>query len=143
MIGLKTGSVIRKMKWWFLASLWVMTVRSEECLEGHVFLDGIRSIIGVDPNVPPQEVQWKPFTGSFSTIKSEDDPGLSATTYCLTDNACGHWEAYSQNDVPLTDLSCNSFCYISSATKKFVRSTQYTTSHPPPSYLNCGWETCG
>lgn len=135
--------VKRKMKWWFLISIMAITARCEECLKGHSFLEGIRSIIGVDPNVPPQEVQWKPFTGSFSTIKSEDDPALSTTTYCLTDNACGHWEAYSTNDVPLSDLACNSFCYISKNTGKFIKSNLYSPSNPPRSYLNCGWETCG
>jgi hypothetical protein len=28
------------------------------------------------------------------------------------DNACGHWDAYSTTNVPLSDLSCNKFCYI-------------------------------
>ena len=131
------------MKNYFLLWAMVLCVRSEECLKGRGLLEGIRSIIGTDPNVPPQEVQWKPFTGSFSTIRNEEDPALQTTQYCMTDNACGHWEAYSRPDVPLSDLSCNSFCYVSSSTRKFQKSQTYTPDHPPPSYLNCGWETCG
>lgn len=115
----------------------------EECLQGVEFLNGIRSIIGVDPNVSPQEVQYKPFVGSFSTIHSEEDTLLTSTTYCMTDNACGHWNAYSQPDVPLSDLSCNSFCYIPKSTRLFTKSAIYSPENPPSSYLNCGWETCG
>jgi len=111
------------MKWWSSGLIFVsllVSTQSEECVEGQLFLEGIRSIIGMDPNVPHDEVQWKPFTGSFSTIKSEDDPTLATIQYCLTDNACGHWEAYSQPDVPLSDLSCNSFCYISKSSRTYV-----------------------
>ena len=117
-------------------------MQAEDCLVGRSFLQGIRTIIGADPNVPSQEVYWKPFTGSFSTIKSEQDKALQTTKYCLTDNACGHWDAYSKDNVPLTDLSCNSFCYISSQTGKYVWSKEFTVEHPPASYLSCGWETC-
>jgi hypothetical protein len=111
-------------------------------LMGHDFLEGIRGIIGVDPNVPPNEVQYKPFVGSFSTIANEE--GLPENvSYCMTDNACGHWDAYSRSDVPLTDLSCNSFCYIPASTRRYTKSNRYSTDNPPPAYLNCGWETCG
>lgn len=127
----------------FLMCTTLAMARLKDRLYGQAFLDGIRTIIGADPNVPPQEVQVKPFVGSFSTIKSEDDPSLPTTMYCMTDNACGHWEAYSRPDISLQDLSCNSFCYISKSTGKFVKSEKYTTENPPPSYLNCGWETCG
>jgi hypothetical protein len=126
-----------------LILLFLTRIRSEEeCYKGVMFLEGIRSIIGADPNVPQQEIQYKPFTGSFSTIGSEYDPLLLETKYCMTDNACGHWEAYSRPDVPLLDLGCNSFCYISKASGKYVPSTIYSTNNPPESYLNCGWETC-
>jgi hypothetical protein len=121
----------------------MVATQSEECVEGQSFLEGIRSIIGMDPNVPREEVQTKPFTGSFSIIKNENDPALATTKYCLTDNACGHWEAYSKDDVPLTDLSCNSFCYISKSSGKYLLSKDYTTDNPPNSYFSCGWETCG
>lgn len=114
--------------------------KAEECLEGTQLLEGIRSIISRDPSVPPQEVIYKPFTGSFSTIKSDDDPALSTTKYCMTDDACGHFEAYSRPDVPLQDLSCNIFCYISKSSGNYVQSTIYSINNPPTSYLNCGWE---
>lgn len=120
----------------------LITTRSEECYQGIIFLEGIRSIIGADPHVSQQEIQNKPFTGSFTTITNEYDPLLMETSYCMTDNACGHWEAYSQPDVPLSVLECNSFCYISKSTGKYVSSTIYSTNNPPASYLNCGWETC-
>jgi len=127
---------------WVLFLMTIMMTRADDCLEGQLFLDGIRSIIGADPNVPHQEVQYKPFTGSFSTIKNENDPSLQTTSYCITDNACGHWEAYSRPDVPLSELNCNSFCYISKTTGKYVKSNIYSIQNPPDSYLSCGWETC-
>ena len=120
----------------------ICAVNGESCLVGMEFLDGIRDIISVDPNVPKDQVIYKPFTGSFSTIKRNDDPSLSTTSYCMTDNACGHWNAYSEDNVPLTDLSCNSFCYIDKNTLKYVKSNLFSTGNPPPSYLSCGWETC-
>lgn len=129
-----------------LNAIWMVflsVVCGEECLEGVALLDGIRTIIGADGLVPPDELHVKPFVGSFSTIKTEDDTALASTTYCMTDNACGHWDAYSSSDVSLTDLSCNVFCYIPKSTGHYTKSNEYTTSHPPPSYLNCGWETCG
>jgi len=128
------------MKYLFFSICLALARSEEECYKGVVFLEGIRSIIGAD--IPQQEVQYKPFTGSFSTIKNDYDPLLVETKYCMTDNACGHWEAYSQPDVPLAELGCNSFCYISKASGKYVPSTIYSTNNPPDSYLNCGWETC-
>lgn len=133
-------------KYWIRMVLMVSSVFAQEetaCLQGLDFLYGIRSIIGVDPNVPPHEVEYKPFVGSFSTIRSADDCVLTNTSYCMTDNACGHWEAYSKYDVPLSSLSCNSFCFIPTTEQRFVKSAIYTTENPPHSYLNCGWETCG
>lgn len=133
-------------KYWIRMILIVSSVFAQEetsCLQGLDFLHGIQAIIGVDPNVPPHEVEYKPFVGSFSTIRSADDCVLTNTSYCMTDNACGHWEAYSQYDVPLSSLSCNSFCFIPTTEQRFVKSAIYTTENPPHSYLNCGWETCG
>lgn len=131
------------MKYWQMIMMMLVIVRGDECLRGIEFLNGIRTIIGADPNVPPQEVQYKPFVGSFSTIKTEQDEQLSNTSYCMTDNACGHWDAYSRTDVSLSDLNCNSFCFIPTTETRFVESNLYTVDNPPPSYLNCGWETCG
>lgn len=120
----------------------LVTCAAEDCLHGGAFLQQIRTIIGADPNVPAQERQGKPFTGSFSTVKSDDDPSLASTSYCMTDNACGHWDAYSRPDVPLSDLSCNSFCYIPVSTGRYAMSEVHTVDNPPSSYLSCGWETC-
>lgn len=132
------------MKLWnWMFVLFLSVVCGEECLEGVAFLDGIRMIIGADGLVPPEELHVKPFVGSFSTIQGEDDPVLASTSYCMTDNACGHWDAYSRPDVSLSDLSCNSFCYITKTNGRYVKSDRYTTNNPPSSYLNCGWETCG
>ena len=117
-------------------------VAAKDCLVGKEFIDGIREIIGMDPNVPKDELPYKPFTGSFSTMKSEDDPMLAQTSYCMTDNACGHWDAYSRPDVPLEDLSCNIFCFIDAESRRYVKSDLYTIQNPPQSYLSCGWETC-
>lgn len=112
-------------------------------LEGNEFLEGIRSIIGADPNMPQDQVFYKPLSGSFSTIHDDNDPLLHETSYCLTDNHCGHWEAYGSNNVPLSDLSCNKFCYIDRNTWKYRESVVHNVNNPPSSYLNCGWETCG
>ena len=112
-------------------------------LYGYDLLNGIKEIIGSDPNLPRNEIDYKPFVGSFSTIKTVDDPKLLTTSYCLTDNACGHFEAYSRDDVPLYLLECDKFCYIDKNTKKYEYSEIYTVDNPPPSHLNCGWETCG
>jgi hypothetical protein len=57
-------------------------------------------------------VDYKPFMGSFANVHNRDDPAFQGTGYCLTDNACGHNEAYSGPGVPLSDLQCNKFCYI-------------------------------
>lgn len=130
------------MRWTSFLQLFAMVTASEDCLEGHLFLQGIRSIIGADPSVSSQEVFYKPLSGSFTTIHTEDDPMLLTTRYCMTDNACGHFEAYSSPDVPLSELNCNLFCYIAASTGKYVQSQIYTTNVPPESYLNCGWETC-
>ena len=123
------------------ASTTELDVAQENGLTGIDLLNGIRNIIAADPNVPRQEIPYKPFVGSFSTIKDENDPSLATTSYCMTDNACGHMEAYSQQ-VPLTELSCNMFCYISKE-GKYVKSNIYSVeTNPPKSYLNCGWEQC-
>lgn len=136
------------MKYWRIIStiFLVVVYGQEECLKGIDFLNGIKTIIGADPNVPSHEVELKPFVGSFSTIKTQEDKLFSNTTYCMTDNACGHWDAYSRQDVPLSDLNCNSFCFIPISTTtglRFMTSTTYSPENPPSSYLNCGWETCG
>lgn len=112
-------------------------------LTGNDFLQGIQDIIGADPNLPRNEISSKPFVGSFSTFSSKDDKHFLSVSYCMTDNACGHFEAYSRKDVPLSLLYCNKFCYIDKDSKKYVESQQYTIDHPPALYLNCGWETCG
>ena len=112
-------------------------------LIGHDFLQGIQDIIGSDPNVPKDQIPTKPFGGSFSTIQSPDDPNLNTTSYCLTDDACGHYDAYSSRDVPLSLLGCNIFCYIDKDTREYQPSQEFDIEHPPASYLNCGWETCG
>lgn len=108
---------------------------------GYEFLEGIRDIIGVDPNISPQEVEIKPFVGSFSNLNPTDD--VSQVSYCLTDNACGHFEAYQRKDIPLSLLSCNHFCYIDKETHMYRTSEVYGIDDPPLFYLNCGWETCG
>lgn len=130
------------MRQWIMMVAVVMMVRGEKCLKGHDFLEGIKTIIGADPNVPYDEVQYKPFVGSFSTIKNVYEMN-SNVSYCLTDNACGHWDAYSRPDIPLTDLDCNSFCYIPTRTERYTKSQRHTIDNPPKMYLNCGWETCG
>lgn len=127
-------------KWWW-SILAVAVAAQEDGLQGQAFLDGIWSIIGADPNVPRDEVFVKPFTGSFTTIQ-QDEPLPEDLAYCMTDNACGHWDAYSRPDVPLEDLACNSFCTISPSSHTYVQSSVYTIQNPPPYYLNCGWETC-
>jgi hypothetical protein len=113
-----------------------------DCLVGRDLLEGIRSIIARDPSVPRDQIAAKPFVGSFSTIKYEDDPNLTTTAYCLTDNACGRWEAYSTPDVPLEELACNVFCFIDAHTGNYVQSSAHNIINPPPNYLSCGWETC-
>lgn len=127
---------------YLIALLYISIIKADECLVGKELLDGIRNIISADPNVPKEEIKYKPFTGSFSTIKSENDPLLESTSYCMTDNACGHWEAYSRPDVPLSELNCNNFCYISKSTRKYTKSQMFSMENPPESFLNCGWETC-
>lgn len=122
--------------------LCVLTYAEEPCLSGIEFLNGIRNIIGADPQIKPEDARYKPFVGSFSTFQEENQV-LNSTSYCLTDNHCGHWDAYSRRDVPLQLLSCNSFCYISKDTRKFKTSSKYSITNPPSSFLNCGWETCG
>lgn len=42
--------------------------------------------------------------GSFSTIKGRNDPHLATTCYCMTDGACGHFEAYSEYLVVLVKV---------------------------------------
>lgn len=111
------------------------------CLRGEDLLHGIQAIIGQDPNLPRQELDFKPYVGSFSTYNPGDD--LSQVSYCLTDNACGHFEAYSQKGVPLSLLNCNHFCFIDAETHRFVQSQHFTPDNPPDTFLNCGWETCG
>jgi len=113
-----------------------------EGVTGYEFLQGIRDIIGSDPNLPRSEVETKPLSGSFSTLHSPEDEGLEDVSYCLTDQSCGHPEAYSIPDVPLSDLQCNKFCFIDRQTRRYAPSLLYSTDNPPPSYLNCGWETC-
>ena len=125
-----------------LLSLLPQFAASKDCLMGNEFIDGIRTIIGLDPSVPKDQIHYKPFTGSFSTIKSDDDPKLSYTSYCMTDNACGHWEAYSDSNVPLEKLACNKFCFIDKQSRKYVESKTFTVQNPPNHYLSCGWETC-
>jgi hypothetical protein len=115
---------------------------SANALCGFELLNGIKQIIGADPNLPRNEIDYKPFSGSFSSIKSVQDPNFNTTCHCMTDNACGHFEAYSRSDVPLYLLDCNKFCYIDSATLTYKPSDDYSINHPPKSYLNCGWETC-
>jgi hypothetical protein len=124
---------------WFVL---VQCVQAYDCLVGKDFLKGIRDIIGNDPSVSEGDVYFKPFTGSFTNIQGEDDQKIQQVSYCLTDSACGHWEAYSRTDIPLSELSCNQFCFIDSATKKYVPSSIYSPHNPPEAYLSCGWETC-
>lgn len=119
----------------------VRILAAENGLKGYAFLEGIKRIIGADPNLPPGEVEYKPFVGSFTNLSPADD--LSNVSYCLTDQACGQPDAYSRNDVPLDLLGCNHFCYIDATTGKYVQSAEYSTDAPPTQYLNCGWETCG
>lgn len=113
----------------------------EDGLKGNDFLRGIKDIIGKDPNLPRNEIDIKPYGGSFSNLNPTDS--LEDVQYCLTDNACGHFEAYSEKNVPLYLLSCNHFCYIEKTNRQFRQSEIYTIENPPLFYLNCGWETCG
>jgi len=122
-------------------SPFVRSQSQETGLRGNDFLQGIKDIIGKDPNVSPSEVQVKPFVGSFCNVNPNDS--LENVSYCMTDNACGHFEAYSQKDVPLYLLACNQFCFIDLTTRMFQTSQWFTIESPPPYYLNCGWETCG
>lgn len=130
---------------WFYSFLVCQTVSGlpigENGLRGYEFLQGIKDIIGADPNLPQNELDYKPFVGSFTNLRPTDD--LRNVSYCLTDGACGHYEAYAQHDVPLDVLGCNHFCFIDKNTRRFVNSRLYSTTNPPHQYLNCGWETCG
>lgn len=121
----------------FFNSVWSL----ENCLQGNDFLQGIKNIISNDQNLPRDEIDYKPFVGSFTNLNPNDD--LKNVSYCLTDNACGHFEAYSQKNIPLYLLNCNLFCFINQKSKKFVESKIYSIDYPPKIYLNCGWETCG
>ena len=121
----------------------VIVTDNESALSGSDFLEGIREIIGRDGLLSSNDLQYKPFMGSFANIKSDTDPMLKETAYCMTDNHCGHFEAYSESGVPLSDLACNKFCYIDSNTKYYATSQVYTIDNPPETYLCCGWETCG
>jgi len=121
----------------------VIVTDNESALSGNEFLAGIREIIGRDGLLSENDLQYKPFMGSFANIKSDSDPMLQATAYCMTDNHCGHFEAYSESNVALSDLACNKFCYIDSNTKYYATSQVYTIDNPPETYLCCGWETCG
>jgi hypothetical protein len=112
----------------------------ENGLTGNDFLQGIKNIIGSDPNLPRNEIDYKPYVGSFTNLNPGDD--LDNVSYCLTDGACGHFEAYSQKDVPLSLLNCNHFCYIDKNLRKYVTSQLFSIENPPDKYLNCGWETC-
>lgn len=105
--------------------------------------EGVKNIIGADWAIPRDQVNAKPFMGSFSTIKSADDPLLANTGYCMTDNACGRFDAYANAGVPLSDLQCNKFCYVDANTKKFQQSQIYNMQNPPATFICCGWETCG
>jgi len=113
----------------------------ENCLQGNDFLNGIKNIIGNDQNLPKDEIDYKPFVGSFTNLNPNNN--LKNVSYCLTDNACGHFEAYNEKDIPLYLLNCNHFCFINQESKKFVESKIYSIDNPPKIYLNCGWETCG
>lgn len=113
-----------------------------EGLVGQELLESIKSIIGSDASLPRDQIESKPFMGSFANIKSKDDPNFAKTGYCMTDNHCGHMDAYSRSDVPLSDLQCNKFCYVDRQTRKYKPSTKYTAQNPPSHYLCCGWETC-
>ncbi|MBF0443236.1 MAG: hypothetical protein HQK54_15110 [Oligoflexales bacterium] len=114
---------------------------SSEGVTGLALYEAIRDIIARDPNTR-KEAETKPFMGSFSTIKKKDDAALAETGYCMTDNHCGHFEAYSQSGVPLSSLSCNKFCYFDPNEKKYKTSKKYSINNPPKNYLCCGWETC-
>lgn len=116
--------------------------QATEGLSGIELLNGIRNIIGADNKLAPNEAEIKPFIGSFSTIKDKNDPNLSVTGYCMTDNACGRSDAYSRSDVPLSQLQCNKFCYIDLVTRKYQESKIFSIQNPPQHYLNCGWSTC-
>lgn len=113
-----------------------------EGLVGIELLNGIKAIISSDPAIPRTEIEVKPFVGSFSTIKSKEDPNLGNAAYCMTDNACGRNDAYSRSDIPLSELSCNKFCYIDTASKKYRESKMHSIQNPPRQYLSCGWSTC-
>jgi len=115
----------------------------EKTLFGGDLLAGIREIIGRDGLLSEGDLQYKPFMGSFANVKSDSDPLLASTAYCMTDNHCGHMEAYSESTVPLGELQCNKFCYIDEDTHYYKTSSLYTLQNPPDTYLCCGWETCG
>lgn len=115
----------------------------EKTLLGGDLLAGIREIIGRDGLLSEGDLQYKPFMGSFANVKSDSDPLLASTAYCMTDNHCGHMEAYSESTVPLGELQCNKFCYIDEDTHYYKTSSLYTLQNPPDTYLCCGWETCG
>ena len=121
----------------------ILVTDNESALSGSDFLNGIREIIGRDGLLSENDLQYKPFMGSFANIKSDNDPNFKGTAYCMTDNHCGHFEAYSESTVPLADLACNKFCYIDSNTNYYATSQVYTIQNPPETYLCCGWETCG
>ena len=121
----------------------IIVTDNESALSGSDFLNGIREIIGRDGLLSENDLQYKPFMGSFANIKSDNDPNFEGTAYCMTDNHCGHFEAYSESTVPLSDLACNKFCYIDSNTNYYATSQVYTIQNPPETYLCCGWETCG
>lgn len=114
----------------------------ENGLTGLEFLAGIKQIIGRDGLVPTDQIDSKPFVGSFTNLSPTDN--LDNVSYCMTDDACGQSNAYSSKDVPLALLGCNDFCYIARENPTtYSISYIYTTENPPDKYLNCGWETCG
>ena len=118
------------------------TCALENGLKGSAFLQGIKDIISRDNNVPREQIEYKPFVGSFTNLEPSDN--LENVSYCMTDDACGQSDAYSKRDVPLDLLGCNDFCYIEDEEpRSYSRSQIYTTDYPPEIYLNCGWETCG
>jgi hypothetical protein len=111
-------------------------------LIGQDFFQGIKDIIGSDPLLPREQIDTKPLSGSFSNIHSVDNIHIKNVSYCLTDNACGHWEAYSQENISLNLLNCNKFCFIDKNNFVYQESLKYSIDNPPKYYLNCGWETC-
>jgi hypothetical protein len=114
----------------------------EDGLKGMEFLEGIKHIIGADNQVPSDQIDYKPFVGSFTNLNPTDN--LDNVSYCMTDDACGQPNVYDRKDVPLSVLGCNNFCYIATTNPAtYSISHIYTTQNPPDKYLNCGWETCG